>query len=326
MAAIENILVVVDPGAQRQPALERAAWLAKRSGATLELFICDYDQYFGCEHLYDSESLVNARGQLIARHARHLRDQARRLAEQGIEVSVDARLDHPLHEAIVRKVQDAGSDIVFKDTHYHAPLGRALFSNTDWSLLRSCPVPLWLVKAQPMPGRPRIMAAVDPLHEHDKFAELDHRMLEAAGALRSAIDGELHLVHVYEIAPALAKSTATPISMPLRDIAEALKKQHSDAVFDLADAHALERGAVHICQGRTQQVLIRFMRQMNADVVVLGAVSRSALHREVLGSTAEQVLDHFPCDMLIVKPAGVAAAARSVRSNERSHTRGGAHD
>ena len=40
----ETILVVVDPlTEERQPVLERAAWLAEKTGAALELFACDYD-------------------------------------------------------------------------------------------------------------------------------------------------------------------------------------------------------------------------------------------------------------------------------------------
>jgi universal stress protein E len=34
----------------------------------------------------------------------------------------------------------------------------------------------------------------------------------------------------------------------------------------------------------------------------MGAVSRNALQRLFLGSTAETVLDHVPCDLLIVHP------------------------
>ena len=37
-------------------------------------------------------------------------------------------------------------------------------------------------------------------------------------------------------------------------------------------------------------------------MVVIGAISRTALDRLLLGSTAEQVLDALPCDVLLVKP------------------------
>jgi universal stress protein E len=194
---------------------------------------------------------------------------------------------------------------VFKDTHYHAVLSRSVFSNTDWSLIRCCPAPLWLVKPQPMSEHPRIVAAVDPMHEHDKPAALDHSIVTMAAGLRATVDGELHLMHAYEIAPAVAVSAdsmAMPISVPLRDIADALKKQHKDAVFALADQHGLAHDRVRVHEGSTQSVLVRLTGQLKADIVVIGAVARSGLRRLFLGSTAEQVLDRLPCDMLIVRP------------------------
>jgi universal stress protein E len=127
-----------------------------------------------------------------------------------------------------------------------------------------------------------------------------------AAGLRSTVDGELHLMHAYEIAPAVAVSAdsmAMPISAPLRDVADALKKQHKDAVFALADQHGLAHDHVHVHEGPTQSALVRLTGQLRADIVVIGAVARSGLRRLFLGSTAEQVLDRLPCDMLIIKPS-----------------------
>ncbi len=36
----------------------------------------------------------------------------------------------------------------------------------------------------------------------------------------------------------------------------------------------------------------------------MGAVARGRLQRAAIGSTAERVLDHLPCDVVIVKPPG----------------------
>ena len=60
---------------------------------------------------------------------------------------------------------------------------RALFSNTDWSLIHSCSAPLLLVKPRQFATAPRILAAVDPLHAHAKPAELDHAILALATEL-----------------------------------------------------------------------------------------------------------------------------------------------
>jgi universal stress protein E len=36
----------------------------------------------------------------------------------------------------------------------------------------------------------------------------------------------------------------------------------------------------------------------------MGAVSRSGLKRLFVGSTAERMIDHLGCDVLVLKPAG----------------------
>jgi universal stress protein E len=43
-------------------------------------------------------------------------------------------------------------------------------------------------------------------------------------------------------------------------------------------------------------------REVGADIVVMGAVSRSGLRRVFIGNTAERVLNQLRCDVLVVKP------------------------
>lgn len=310
---MKHILVVIDPTSKRQPALERAAWYAKQSGATLELFICDYEQHLAGERFFDSASLEQGRRSMLEQHAATLRSYAADMHKQGLAVEVDARWDHPLHEGIARKARDAEADLVVKDTHFHATLRRSIFSNTDWNLIRACPVPLWLVKPRDIAEQVRIVAAVDPLHERDKPAELDHRILDTAKAVRRAVDGELHVFHAFDVAPALAvpaDALTTPLSLPVREIADGLKARHGEAVHALCDEHGLDRANVHLHEGATRELLITLTEQLDADLVVMGAVSRTGVRRLFLGSTAEQLLDRLPCDVLIVKPAEAAVAAR----------------
>ena len=69
-------------------------------------------------------------------------------------------------------------------------LQRSIFSNTDWSLIRACAATLWLVKPRPPGQRPCFVAAVDPLHERDKPADLDKRILGDGTELSAALGGE----------------------------------------------------------------------------------------------------------------------------------------
>src|SRR5262245_9519001 len=303
-----NILAVVDPTASAHPAIERAAWLARHEPAHIELFISDYSP-----QLAQSRSRATADeawANLIDRHRRRLEQLAEPLRAAKLDVDVDARWDYPLHDSIVRKTVDSGADLVIKDTHYHSVLKRSIFSNTDWSLIRNCGATLWLVKPRPPGQRPCFVAAVDPLHERDKPAGLDNRILATARALSDALKGDVHVFHAFDVAAAIAVTTdamSMPIALPLNELADAMRAEHTDAVARLCKQHDIPPERTHVHQGVTRQLLLALTEQLRADAVVMGAVSRSGLKGLFLGNTAEDVLDRLPCDLIIVKPDGFKA-------------------
>jgi len=53
MENISRILSVIDPTVDDQPALRRAAWLAKNCGAEIELLVCYYNEYLSGDRLFD---------------------------------------------------------------------------------------------------------------------------------------------------------------------------------------------------------------------------------------------------------------------------------
>ena len=310
MSDQKRVLVVVDPTATSHPSIERAAWLARHTEARIELFISDYapqlvDPRF---HGVTPGDSVTA---LVERHRRRLEQLAEPLRSGGLTVDIDARFDHPLHDSIVRKAQASAADFVVKDTHYHSVLKRSIFSNTDWNLIRNCAATLWLVKPRPTGHRPCFIAAVDPVHERDKPAELDHRIVVTAKELATGLGGELHVFHAFDVAAAIAISTdavSMPIALPVTELADAMRAEHTEAVELLCKKHGVPPMRTHIQQGGTRQMLLALAENLRADVVVMGAVSRSGLKGLFLGNTAEDVLDRLPCDLVIVKPAGFRAA------------------
>ena len=195
MHEISNILAVVDPTAEIQPAMHRAAWLAQHTGAELELLICYYSAYLSGDPFFESPSLDRARGKLISEEKRQLEDLAEPFRQQGIVVKTTALWDHPLYKGVVREIIKSGADIVFKDTHHHSAVSRALLSNTDWSLIRTCPVPLWLVKPRDVGTEPAFVAAINPMHDHDNPAELDEEVLQTSQMLGRKVGGVVHAFH-----------------------------------------------------------------------------------------------------------------------------------
>ena len=139
MKKISKILCVIDPESKAQPSLERGAWLAGHLGAELHLLLCYYNEYLSDGRLGGYPSLENAQEEMLAGMTRQLESLAEPHRAAGLTVKTAAAWDHPLYEGIVRHAEAIDADIVFKDTHHHSAVSRALLTNTDWNLIRTCP-------------------------------------------------------------------------------------------------------------------------------------------------------------------------------------------
>jgi universal stress protein E len=308
---LDRILAVLDPTSDAQPALLKAAFLAERSGATLELFACDFDPSLSGQPFFDTEKLGEMRKEFIAERLEWLEDTADQLRDRGLAIETHVHWDNPLYRGIVSRVEESSPDMVVKDTHYHSALRRALFTNTDWNLIRSCPAPLLLAKPGSWKKDPCIVAALDPGHRGDKPAALDHDILDYAQLVAGVADGELHAVHAFFPAALLAATTGVPglpvvPGAPGSEIIETERRQITESLAEICRSHGLEPDRVRLEQGFAVELLPRLAETLAADLLVMGAISRSRLRELFIGSTAERILDRLHCDVLIVKPGDFA--------------------
>jgi universal stress protein E len=302
-----RLLVIVDQGDERHEALQRARWLAGLLEAPVDLRVY-YQAVPGLgEQFIDSRVLEMAVEQMQREKVEFLEELAQPLRAEGLTVTTEAVAGSPLPECILADVIRLQPRMVLKSADHHVPLSRTLFSETDWQLMRTCPAPVLMVRAEhAMPERPVIVAAVDPLHEHDKPAALDESILATAGELAGLTGARLEVVHCYDVTPLVTGMSASPmLPAPLQteEMAESLQAHHRRALEELVAGHGVPAGAIHLLEGAPRWRLPEFCAEAGADIVVMGAVSRSALKRVFIGGLAEKVLDRLPCDLLIVKPA-----------------------
>ena len=249
MKRLDRILAVLDPTTETQPALAKAATLARRCEATLELFICDFDPSLSGQPFFDTDKLRQLREEFVSERLEYLEDAADELRAEGLAVETHVHWDNPIYRGIVRRVEESSPDLVVKDTHYHTALRRTLFTNTDWSLIRTCPVPLLLAKPGDWPDTPRILAALDPGHLGDKPAALDHDILEWSELLAARMGGELHAVHAFFPAATArgdhrdGRHAAGARHATAAEIIEGERKRVAGVLAEIVAAHAVAPAA-----------------------------------------------------------------------------------
>ena len=150
---LQMLLVVIDPTKQAQPALERAAWVARKSGAALELLVCEYHVSLEGSSLFDRKSRETAREQLLQERLDWLESLAQPLRNEGLRVQTAARWGRPLHRVVLERAAELQPDLLFKAASEHGELRQMLLGNSCWELIRHATVPLWLVHPHRQPSQ-----------------------------------------------------------------------------------------------------------------------------------------------------------------------------
>ena len=237
------------------------------------------------------------------RNKRYLERVANRLRREEIIVETTVLTGYPVHEAIFRQIRLTSPDLVVIEAHKHTVLARLLLTQTDFELIRHCPVPLLIVKGKAAWRSPRILAALDPFHENDKPGTLDGEIIDVAGSIAGNVGGTVHVTHVYQplarYSMGIGRAPATPRDLVAQE--KAYERSVRTGIFDLMRGLAIPKRQVHLVCGDPGREIPAVARVLRAGLVVMGAVSRSGLKRMFVGNTAERVLDAVRCDVLVVR-------------------------
>jgi universal stress protein E len=289
-------------------ALRKVAELARGAGARVELYHALTETIVvprprGLQRGPDLGDIFDG----VARKAATRLDRlVRSAALRGVRVTAHVDWDYPAHEAIVRRALATRADLVVGEARHHARAARPFLQNTDWELIRQCPVPLLMLKSTRRYAKPAVLVAVDPFHAADKPASLDKSLLAAGTRLASGLGGALHLVHAWLPMMAMVPTAASaPVPLWLPPEAEDVHEKRIRKAFDaLATRAGVKPAARHLIAGPVPEALEAATRASRASIVVMGAISRRGLQRLFIGNTAERMLDHLDCDVLVVKPPG----------------------
>ncbi len=326
---IRQILVAIgDLRRVPRSELRKAAMLARAARAKVELFhaIDEPAPERSFPETATFGQLETLRRAIEQKSTHRLERFARDPALRGVTVRCTAAWDYPPYEAVIRRAVATRSDLVIAAARGHRFGARMVLRNTDWELIRHCPVPLLLVKSARAWRRPVVLTAVDPFHRHERPANLDARLLAAGAELARLLHGSLQAFHAYmPLVSVEPMGMAAPLVMLPPEMEQAHSEQVARVVGQLAAKAGIARKNCHIRMGEVAGELSGVARRSGTAIVVMGAVSRSALARLFIGNTAERALDRLTCDVLVVKPrafrSGVERAERAAPRARAAGTR-----
>lgn len=298
MNKIQKILVVIDDendysseGSGLPIELEKTLRLVDdRSSIQLHLFGVAYQKHLQQETLSWDFDQGSKRREYCDQLEKSVGRLASKLQADGYSVGHNVVWAYPRYEAIIAKANEIDADLIVQHTRSYGKLEFHHLTNDSWQMVRHCPRPLLLVKNDPWHAQLTLLAAVDPVHSHHKPLALDNRILDAARTLQERTSGELHVIHGYaEAARPFAPSGV-------------IEAEHRKVLDELLANYEIKPEHIHFLNETAIAALQVETYKLKADILIMGAISRSRLSEMLIGSTAEKVLDFLSTDVLIVKP------------------------
>lgn len=128
MEKYQNLLVVIDPNQDDQPALRRAVYIVQRNGGRIKAFLPVYDLSYDMTTLLSPDERNAMRKGVINQKTAWIKQQARYYLEAGIQIDIKVIWHNRPYEAIIEEVITDKHDLLIKMAHQHDKLGSLIFT------------------------------------------------------------------------------------------------------------------------------------------------------------------------------------------------------
>lgn len=295
-SAIRSILVASDLSDGSDTVVRSAARIAAAAGAALHVL-----------HAYDFEvpDLGGAQEQLDTRFlsgydrtVRGLEEQVRRTVPPTSKVGSQNVVMFVAHKAILMVAEEVSADLIVVGPHAARTADRLLGSTAE-RVVRAAPIPVLVIRDEMSLPLTSVVAPVD-ISEPARGA-LDRAVLWtiALGTAEAGGAAQLHMLHVI---PRIYDVAKVPL-VDERNINVELNQEGERARAQAAGAAGLAMVSTIRWGEEPDDEILRFARDVKADLLVIGTRGRGTVARVLLGSVASSVVRHAPCPVLLVPPA-----------------------
>jgi len=136
------------------------------------------------------------------------------------------------------------------------------------------------------------------------FSGCANYALPYAAVIARATGARIVCVHVVETVVPTVGYAGLAEPMPIADISEQLEDSAERELPRLTDCEELNGLDVEevIVHGDAAAEIVQVAEERAADLIVISSHGRTGLGRIIFGSTAEAVVRHASCPVLVVKP------------------------
>jgi len=298
-ANLQKILVTTDFSGQSLPAVRYALTLGATIGASVTLL----HVIEPASALSGMEAVVLARSdsEVAALALRQLEVLAQRESKGRGKITTVVRTGRPFHE-ITLAAGERATDLIVIATHGHTGLKRVWLGSTAERVVRHAPCPVLTIPTRELPKR----AGKTPLFKLKKilvpidFSNVSKDALPYAVLLAGHYGAELVLLHIVEKFPIdylLGGELAKQTTVPMQKQAEV----DLERMAGIVSKGTGMKTTVVVRDGKPFEEICHASKTVGADMIVLTTHGYTGLKHVWLGSTAERVLRHAPCPVLVVR-------------------------
>ena len=316
MKQIKSILLYAD--AELVPALlDRVVHIAKVVGAKLTLAAVvkpSRSQVFFAEGSLDLDEVEQL---LVQEQQQQLDSAANSIDAPGVPIATRVFLGDPV-DAVIRAVMTGEFDFLIKQPAPSHGLRQQMFGSVDMRLLRACPSPVTISQVKPDRYTRRAVTAVDYPGENETKAQLNQDLLDFAAFGLETEFTEAYIVHAWslygesllahgrgKLPPERFKEIVEQESLKRKQWLEKLVAQFRNTLT--SDRAERFRPKLELLRGDPTVVIPQRVKELDADLLSIGTVSRTGLSGLLIGNTAEAILNRIDCSVTTLKPEGFAS-------------------
>jgi len=264
---LRNVLVVIDPAEKTHFALNRALMMHKllQGDVNIHLFIS-----------YEMDKLSRGHGAFeFYCDNNWFSELVKPLVKENITYTAAVFWTEDWHRSILDAVKRNNVDLIIM-SDYTTEKNQNDLSASKWSLLRVSECPVLIVHPTAKLRRKTVLAAVNMQTTNPRYVELNEKILKTSRRIAASYGAEKHVVNAYED------------SLEYPDRGRLLRETETP------------QENVHVQQGNPTTIIATVADDIDADVVVIGTLSRRGIMAAMRGNKSEEIIRRLNRDVMVL--------------------------